>query len=60
MTPQFACFNLLDSRTVLARELSVGLYDAAGETPFVPADLFNDPYELLGPRAFRGSLRVTF
>jgi len=61
VTPQFACFNLLDSRTVLARDGFVGTYDAAQETPFDPnLDGFNVAYEFLGPRAFRGGLRVNF
>ena len=30
--PQFACFNLLDSHTVLSRERSVGTYETAQET----------------------------
>ena len=60
VTPQFACFNLLDSRTVLERERSVGTYDAAQETPFDPCCGFNSAYEFLGPRAFRGGLRVNF
>ena len=60
VTPQFACFNLLDSRTVLAREGSVGIYDAELETPFEPSEGFDVAYEFLGPRAFRGGLRVNF
>ncbi len=57
--PQFDCFNLLDSRTVLERDGLVGSYDAAADTPFVPSDGFNAPSEL-SPRVFRGGVRVTF
>ena len=60
VTPQFACFNLLDSRTILARDGTVGTYDAERETPFKPDKGFDDGDRVLGPRAFRGGLRVTF
>ncbi len=60
VTPQFACFNLLDSRTVLTREGSVGSYDAAREPAFEPSCCFNGVTEELGPRAFRGGVRVSF
>ena len=36
VTPILACFNLLDSHTVLARDGCVGTYDAEASTVFEP------------------------
>lgn len=62
VTLAFDCFNLLNSRTVLAREGSVGSYDAHDAVPFTPApaDQFNAVGETLSGRTLRGGLRVSF
>jgi hypothetical protein len=58
--PQFACFNLLDSRTVLERNGFMGVYDT-GLTPiFEPDGFFNGVFEYMHPRVYRGGVRVTF
>ncbi len=58
--PQFACFNLLDSRTVLEREGIVGFYNAAFTPNFDPNEDFNVVYEQIRPRVYRGGVRLTF
>ena len=58
--PQFACFNLLDSRTVLQREGSVGVYDAIAEPVFDPNPGFNAVTSTLSGRVYRGGVRIDF
>jgi hypothetical protein len=58
--PQFACFNLLNSRTVLARDGFVGTYDATVTPAFEPAPEFNAVAQILSNRVFRGGVRITF
>lgn len=58
--PQFACFNLLDSRTVLQRDGFVGWYDVAVTPAFDDNDNFHAILETLSARTFRGGLRITF
>ena len=58
--PQFDCFNLLDSRTVLARSGFVGTYDATKSPAFDPCCGFNEPVETLSKRVFRGGVRIAF
>jgi hypothetical protein len=60
VTPILALFNLLDSRTVLAREGHVGLYQADVETPFLQSESFNAVADQLSGRTVRGGLRVSF
>ncbi len=62
ITPILACFNLLDSRTVLTREGLVGFYDpdADPEAPFQQWELFNDVATALSGRTIRGGARVSF
>ena len=58
--PQFACFNLLDRRTVLDRNGSMGFYDAQADPIFAPDDNFNFVFEQMHPRVYRGGVRITF
>jgi hypothetical protein len=61
VTPIVTFLNLLDSRTVLAREGFVGQYDTLGERPFEPnRESFNAVAEELSPRTIRGGVRVIF
>jgi hypothetical protein len=58
--PQIDCFNLLGSRTVLARSGFVGTYNATLDPALDPSGGFNEVIEELSPRTFRGGVRVTF
>ena len=60
VTPILACFNLTDGRTVLARVGHVGDFDSASYTAFSPDQAFNSVAEELGPRTFRGGVRIFF
>ena len=60
VTPQFACFNLLDSHTVLSRDGAVGFYAVEGSPAFTPNEDFNAVFETLSPRVFRGGVRIEF
>ncbi len=61
LTPQVACFNVFDSRTVLQREGFVGWYEIVdGERTFTEFDAFNDITSELGGRVLRGGVRITF
>ena len=57
--PEFDCFNLLNSHTVLARQRDVGVYDAAARTCDCFPD-FNAVSETLSGRTFRGGVRIAF
>ena len=59
VTPVFACFNLLDNRTVLARDGYVGLYDTHDTPAFTPNEDFN-AVATLGSRTIRGGVRISF
>ena len=58
--PQLACFNVLNSRTVLKREGQVGTYDASATPAFRKLPAFNDVSSTLSARVFRGGVRVEF
>ncbi len=58
--PQFACFNLLDSRTVLQREGRVGIYDATATPAFEQDPGFNAVSSTLSGRVYRGGVRIDF
>jgi hypothetical protein len=58
--PQFDLFNVLDSRTVLARSGSVGSYDATRDPAFESCCGFNEVLGELGKRVFRAGVRITF
>jgi hypothetical protein len=58
--PQFDCFNLLDSHTVLQRSGFVGSYDATRSPAYDPCCGFNEVVETLSKRVFRGGVRITF
>ena len=58
--PEFACLNLLDSRTVLDRNGFTGVYDAQATPVFVPEGSFNFVFERMHPRVYRGGVRITF
>jgi hypothetical protein len=58
--PQFACFNLLDSHTVLDRNGFMGVYNAQLTPVFEPEQYFNGVFEEMHPRVYRGGVRVTF
>ena len=60
MIPEFDCFNLLDSHTVLGRDGYVGAYDAAAGTPWTTFNYLNDVYATLPGRTFRGGVRIAF
>ncbi|MEO8430279.1 MAG: TonB-dependent receptor [Acidobacteriota bacterium] len=60
VTPQIACFNLLDSRTVLQRDGFVGTYDPQETPDFRKNESFNAPIEALSKRVFRGGVRIEF
>jgi hypothetical protein len=57
--PQFDCFNLLDSHTVLQRGGFVGSYDATRDPAFDPR-CFNEVVETLSKRVFRGGVQIEF
>jgi hypothetical protein len=57
--PEFDCFNLLNSHTVLQRGGDVGVYDAATRTfDYFPG--FNAVFGTLSSRTFRGGVRIAF
>ena len=58
--PQFACFNLLDRRTVLDRNGHLGNYDSELTPAFDRDGGFNFAFESMHPRVFRGGVRITF
>ena len=58
--PQFACFNLLDSRTVLQREGFVGAYDATATPAFDQNPQFDAVNSRLSGRVYRGGVRIDF
>ena len=60
VTPIFACFNLLNSHTVLARDGWVGGFNAEDSPVFDPNPGFNSVAEALGNRTVRGGLRISF
>jgi hypothetical protein len=57
--PVLACFNVLNSRTVLARNGFVGKYDTQ-TSAFEPAEQFNTVTETMSGRTFRVGVRVSF
>ncbi len=59
ISPVFDCFNVLNSRTVLARNGFVGVYDATQSPAFTTFE-FNQPLQFLTGRRFRGGARITF
>jgi len=59
--PQFDCFNLLNSHTVLQRDGLVGFYDAKASPAFdTDPEQFNAVAEVLSSRTFRGGVRILF
>ncbi len=58
--PQFACFNLLDSRTVLDRNGRMGGYDVRSDAELRARRFFNLVFEEMHPRVYRGGVRITF
>ena len=61
MIPQFDCFNLLNSHTVLQRDGFVGTYDARAPLVFdTNPEQFNAVAEVLSGRTFRGGVRISF
>jgi hypothetical protein len=57
VTPTIAFFNLIDSRTVLARDGSTGSFDSTG---FNQYDSFNSVAEAMSGRTIRGGVRISF
>ena len=56
-----AFFNLLDSRTVLARVGLAGWYNRGADAVFEPnGDSFNSVAEELSGRTIRGGVRISF
>jgi hypothetical protein len=64
VSPVVACFNILNSHTVLAREGRVGTYDSSQGPAFSPntgdGGTFNEPIETLSGRTIRGGVRISF
>jgi hypothetical protein len=64
ITPTFDCFNLFNSGTILGRGGTVGIYDASdfveGAARFDEFKGFNEPYDALAPRVYRGGVRIAF
>jgi hypothetical protein len=60
VTPVIACFNLLDSHTVLARDGFAGSFDTENSPDFDPNPAFNAVAEALGDRTIRGGVRISF
>jgi hypothetical protein len=64
VSPVVACFNILNSHTVLAREGRVGTYDSSQTPAFFPntgdGGTFNTPIETLSGRTIRGGVRISF
>ena len=61
VSPVLTCFNLLNSRTVLARNGFVGSYDVEAEPAFELAEeQFNRETESLSGRTLRFGVRVSF
>ena len=66
VSPVIACFNALDSRTVLSRDGFVGTYDPEGSPAFQPAvdddgnPTANGTVLLLSGRIFRAGVRISF
>ncbi len=60
VTPIVACFNLVDSHTVLSRDGFVGYYDATLSPAFEPYGDFNAADASLSNRTFRGGVRISF
>ncbi len=58
--PQFACFNLLDSHTVLDRNGFMGVYDTSLTPIFVTEPFFNGVFEQMHPRVYRGGVRILY
>ena len=66
VTPTIACFNLIGSHTVLARDGNVGDYNGknsqnASPLPnFTPSETFNAVVEAMSGRTIRGGVRIAF
>ena len=60
ITPILACFNLLDSHTVLARDGYVGYFNIEASPVFEPNPHFNAVAEDLSDRTIRGGVRISF
>ena len=64
VVPVVACFNVLNSRTVLARDGFVGTYDPSQSPAFFPNTgkdgTFNQPIDTLSGRTVRGGVRISF
>jgi hypothetical protein len=61
VAPVIACFNVLNSQTVLARNGGVGTYDPRNSPAFTPdTDQFNRVFETLSGRTIRGGVRISF
>ena len=58
--PQLACFNLLDSRTVLQRDGFLGSYDATATPTLDQSPSFNAVAATLSSRAYRAGIRIEF
>lgn len=59
VVPEFDCFNLLNSHTVMGRNSDVGFYDAATQNLEYFGD-FNTVAWTLPSRTFRGGVRISF
>jgi hypothetical protein len=59
-TPSLDCFNVVNSHTVLQRVGLVGTYSAERDQAFSQSDTFNKAAEVLGNRALRGGVRISF
>ena len=59
MIPEFDCFNLLDSHTVLVRDGYVGI-TTPRHKPWTHVPGFNDVFATLPGRTFRGGVRIAF
>ena len=60
ITPTFDCFNVLNSRTVLGRDGSVGYFNADNSPALEPNPAFNAVVDTLGTRTIRGGVRISF
>ena len=60
VTPIFACFNLLNSHTVLARDGYVGYFNAEASPAFDPNPGFNTVTDSVSSRTLRGGIRLSF
>jgi hypothetical protein len=64
VSPVVACFNILNSHTVLSRYGFVGTYNSRQSQAFAPntgeGGSFNAPVENLSGRTLRGGVRISF